>query len=101
MKGDYFPATNAKQQWQQDAEELIARLTAENERLAALVSTDLARERDVLREALDYVVRKTKYDEPHWDGTRLDAAIQNSMERVRSSEKADESKIVDDDDLPF
>jgi F0F1-type ATP synthase membrane subunit b/b' len=101
MSGDYIPAKNAKQQFERDKEEQIAKLTAEVERLKELVNEDLAKERDVLRDALDFVVRATKYDEPHWDMTKLDAAIQNSMQRVRAPEKTVESKIADDDDLPF
>jgi hypothetical protein len=102
MKGEYIPSASARQQFERESEGRVAQLTAEVERLEALVDIDLAKKVNALRDALDHVVRATKYDEPHWStNTPVDKEITDSMAKVSAGREFAESKPSFADDLPF
>ncbi|HEY3658421.1 MAG TPA: hypothetical protein VGL34_25920 [Steroidobacteraceae bacterium] len=92
------------QEWADDAERQIGRLTGEVERLRALLNVDLVRERDRLRTALDHVVKETDFEDSLWDMSELSTTIAASRKRVKEAEqKAAEtdSSASWDDPIPF
>jgi hypothetical protein len=90
-----------KQEWLDSLERDLANLTAENKRLKADLPTDLLKERDRLRAALDYLIKATApyYDDELLEPPEVNVTLAASRLRVKTAAHAVE--LSDDDPIPF